>query len=131
MTARPNDPLSRRGSQIMSILWELKGATADEIRAALPDDLHDSTVRTLLRQLEEKGHIKHRLDGRQFVYLPVSVQTDVQTTALESLLSRFFSGSARELVLRLIRDERLKPEDLEAIRQAARGPARRPKGDRK
>jgi len=108
------EPLSERKAQIMRALWELGEATADQIRAALPDDLHDSTVRTLLRQLEKKGFAGHEVRGRTFVYKPLLERENVRSQAVSGLLRRFFGGSARVLVQHLIRDEHL---DLDEIRQ--------------
>jgi predicted transcriptional regulator len=107
----------------MAILWELGGATAEQIREALPDDLHDSTVRTLLRQLEEKGLVAHEERGRVFVYSPAVERERVQATALRGFLKRFFGGSAEALVQRLLNDEHLTREQLEQIRK--RDPSRR------
>jgi len=125
-----SDSLSERGAQIMGVLWELGEATADDIRAALPADLHDSTVRTLLRQLEEKGYVKHKLLGRTFHYQPTVPRENVRAQALRGFIQRFFGGSAEVLVQHLLRDEHLTPEDLDQIRRssAAGGKTRRTGG---
>ena len=120
--------LTDREAQIMEILWSRGRATADEVRAALADDPHDSTVRTLLRVLKEKGYVK--IAGRQpAVYEPTVPQADVQQSAARTLLNRFFGGSADQLVLRLLEDEQLTAEQLSLLRKQFS--SQRRKGGRK
>ena len=66
-----SNTLTDREAEIMDVLWEQQAATADEIRTRLRGRPHDSTVRTLLRVLETKGHVKHNVDGRTYIYHPV------------------------------------------------------------
>jgi predicted transcriptional regulator len=112
----------------MEILWNRERATAEEVRAALPDEPHDSTVRTLLRVLKEKGYV--RITERQpAVYEPAVPQADVQQSAARGLLNRFFGGSADALVLRLLEDEHLTAEQLSRLRKQFS--SQRRKGGRK
>src|SRR5262245_3785398 len=120
--------LTDREAQIMEILWTRGQATADEVRESLADDPHDSTVRTLLRVLKEKGYVK--IAGRQpAVYEPTVPQADVQQSAARNLLNRFFNGSADQLVLRLLEDEQLTAEQLSQLRKQFS--SQRRKGGRK
>jgi BlaI family penicillinase repressor len=101
----------------MDVLWSQGPATAEAIREALPDRLHDSTVRTLLRILVKKGYV--RIRGQQpALYAAKIGQAQVQKKATRSLLARFFGGSAESLMLRLVEDEKLTPEQLDAIRRS-------------
>src|SRR5689334_11821514 len=102
----------------MGVLWSLGEATAEQVRAGLPDGPHDSTVRTLLRVLEAKGHVEHEARGKAYVYRAAVGRGEAQRAAVGSLLARFFGGSAEALVLRLIEDERITPEQLDELRQA-------------
>ena len=117
MPRPPSAPLTRRESEIMEALWDHPGATAEEIRAALPRRLHDSTVRTLLRVLETKGCVRHRLRGKSYLYHAILPRARAQRHAVRDLLNRFFGGSAEDLVLRLLENEEITPEQLEAIRR--------------
>src|SRR5436305_52660 len=120
--ARPSSEiLTQRESQIMEILWNAGEATAERVREALPDQPHDSTVRTLLRILKDKGYV--RLTGRQpVVYQPVVSREKVQRKATRSLLERFFGGSVDALVQRLMEEEELTPKQLaELKRERKRG----------
>lgn len=107
--------LTGREAEIMDRLWELGAATADQVRAGLSGEPHDSTVRTLLRILEEKGCVRHRRDGRSFVYEPTVRREKIQRRTLGNVIRQLFSGSPRELVLRLLEDEQLSQADLEEL----------------
>ena len=115
-----SDTLTPREAQIMAILWDAGTLTAEQIREALPDQPHDSTVRTLLRVLEAKGYVRHRARGKAYAYRPAVDRARAEGKALHSLLSRFFGGSAEALVLRLIEDEQITPEQLEQLQNAPR-----------
>ena len=119
--ARPSsDILTDRESQIMDVLWSAGEATAERVRESLAGQPHDSTVRTLLRILKDKGYV--RLVGRQpVIYRPVVSRRKVQRKATRSLLERFFGGSANELVLRLLEDEELTPQQLAALKRERKG----------
>ncbi len=122
--------LTEREAQIMDVLWRHGEALADEVRAQLPGQPHDSTVRTLLRILETKGFVAHETRGKAFVYRPAVGRAQAQRSALKNFVGRLFGGSAEDLVLRLIEDEVLTPEQLEQIRKQAqpRSPRRRKGG---
>ena len=111
-----SDTLTQREAQIMAVLWEQGPATAERIRAALPMELHDSTVRTLLRVLEGKGYVKHTAKSKAFVYRSAIKRANAERRAVRSVLKRFFGGSAEALVLRLIEDEALTPQQLEQLK---------------
>ena len=114
----------------MEALWRLGPATAEQVRAELSDSPHDSTVRTLLRVLESKGYVEHETRGKSYVYRPEMPKEKAQRTAARSFVARLFGGSAEDLVLRLLEDEQITPEQLEEIRlsRLASRRARRKKG---
>ncbi len=119
MVRPTSETLTQRETQIMEVLWDRGEATADEIRKALPDDPHDSTVRTLLRVLKSKGYVTHRAQGKAYIYCPAVERAQVERRAVRSMLKRFFGGSPEALVLRLIEDEQLTPEQLDELRRAS------------
>lgn len=94
--------LSRRERQIMDILYRAGRATAAEVRAGLHEPPSDSAVRTLLRILEEKGHVRHELDGLRFVYIPTVGRDTARRSALKHVLDTFFDGSASQVVAALV-----------------------------
>jgi predicted transcriptional regulator len=123
MPRTKSESLTDREAQIMDILWRRKGATAEEIRALLPGEPHDSTVRTLLRVMEQKGLVAHDVNERTFVYKARIVQSKAQRKAVQALLDRLFGGSVKNLVLQLLDDEEITPEELERLaREGKPGP---------
>jgi predicted transcriptional regulator len=102
--ARHSQPahLSRRERQIMDILYRAGRATAADVRAALHEPPSDSAVRTLLRILEEKGHVRHELEGPRFVYIPTVGRDKAKRSALKHVLDTFFDGSASQVVAALV-----------------------------
>ena len=72
-------------------------------------------MRTILRILEQKGHLTHKAVGKAYVYFPRVQQNKAQTTAMRDLLARFFGGSAKSLVLRLMEDRELTADQLAEI----------------
>jgi predicted transcriptional regulator len=109
--------LSRRERQIMDILFRRGRATAAEVMEELPGDPSYSTVRTQLRVLEEKGHVRHELDGVRFVYMPVLARQAARKSALRHLVATFFDGSSEQAVAALLGGEgaRLTDEQLDRI----------------
>jgi predicted transcriptional regulator len=110
--------LTEREAQIMDVLWDRQMATADDVRAALAGSPHDSTVRTLLRILETKGFVTHDVQGKTYLYRPAVPREKAQSSALRNFLGRLFRGSAEDLVLRLIEDEVLTPDQLDEIKNS-------------
>ena len=94
MTKAPPPHLSKRERQIMDVLYRAGRATAADVRAAMPDPPSYSAVRTLLRILEDKGHVRHEQDGIRYVYLPRIGAATAQRSALKHLIDTFFGGSA-------------------------------------
>jgi BlaI family penicillinase repressor len=90
----PSTHLSKRERQIMDVLYRAGRATAADVRAGLPDPPSYSAVRTLLRILEEKGHVRHEPDGVRYVYVPRVGAAIAQRSALKHLIDTFFGGSA-------------------------------------
>src|SRR5262245_1367340 len=109
--------LTKRERQIMDVLYRAGRATAADVLAALPGSPHYSTVRTQLRVLEEKGHVRHESDGLRYVYLPTLARNTARKAALRHLVDTFFDGSAAGAVTALLgRDAgRLSDEDLDRI----------------
>jgi predicted transcriptional regulator len=109
--------LSRRERQIMDILFRRGRATAADVMDELPGEPSYSTVRTQLRVLEEKGHVRHELDGVRFVYAPVLARQAARKSALRHLVDTFFDGSAEKAVAALLGGEgaRLTDDELDRI----------------
>ena len=109
--------LSRRERQIIDILYRRGRATAAEVMEDLPGDSSYSTVRTQLRVLEEKGHVRHEQDGQRYVYSPAVPRGTVRRSALKHLVETFYEGSVEQAVAALLGGEgsRLTDGQLERI----------------
>jgi BlaI family penicillinase repressor len=109
--------LSRRERDIMDILFRRGRATAEEVMHDLSGDPSYSTVRTQLRVLEEKGHVRHVEEGRRFVYLPAVARSAARKVALRHVVETFFDGSVERVVAALLGGEasRLSDDELQRI----------------
>ena len=121
--------LTKRERQIVDALYRLGRATAAEIMAAVPGAPTYSTIRTQLRVLEAKGHVRHEEQGLRYVYMPTVPRSAARKSALKHLVETFFDGSSAKAVAALIGGEasRLSDEDLDRITEIlknTRGDAR-------
>jgi BlaI family transcriptional regulator, penicillinase repressor len=120
MSATPralHTALARRERQIMDILFRRGRATAAEVMEELPGEPSYSTVRTQLRVLEEKGHVRHEEDGVRFIYMPAVARHAARKSALRHLVETFFDGSSEKAVAALLGGEgsKLTDEQLDRI----------------
>jgi BlaI family transcriptional regulator, penicillinase repressor len=106
----------------MDIVYRRGRATAAEIHERLPEAPVPAAVRTLLRILEQKGHLRHQKDGQRHVYLPVTPRSVAQRSAVRHLVSTFFNGSRIAAVAALLdeTDRPLSPDEREQIDGAIR-----------
>jgi len=118
MTKALHSVLSRRERQIMDIIFRRGRATAAEVMEELPGNPSYSTVRTQLRVLEEKGHVRHDEEGLKYVYLPVMARHTARKSALRHLIETFFDGSSEKAVAALLGGEGSKLSDDELNRIA-------------
>ena len=94
--------LSRREREIMDVLFSIGRATAQEIQQRLANSPSYSTVRTILRTLERKGHLTHQEEGPRYVYKPSIARDQARKSALRRMLHTFFDGSAQKAVATLL-----------------------------
>jgi predicted transcriptional regulator len=106
-----------RELDVMTVLWERGPSTVAEVQAALADRLAYTTVLTVLRLLEEKGHVGHSEEGRAHRFHPLVEREHASKSALRRLTDRLFSGSPELLLTRLVDDEKLTPDELERMRE--------------
>jgi predicted transcriptional regulator len=121
------DQLGRRERQIMDVVHRRGRASANEVLDDLPDPPSYSAVRGMLRLLEDKGYIRHEWDGPRYVYLPTADPEHVRRSAVQHLLSTFFSNSMESAVAAMLGVSESPPTDEELkrmgklIEQARRG----------
>jgi predicted transcriptional regulator len=101
----------------MDVIYARGQATAVEVVQSLPDPPSRTAVRTLLRILEEKGHLKHDQQGREFIYQPTRTRTRAGKSALQRVLSTFFDGSLEKAVAAHLADSAtdLSPDELRRL----------------
>jgi len=102
---------------VMDHIWMHAPVTAEGCREALASSrpMKDSTIRTVLRRLEQKGYLTHEIEGRTFVYRPSDARQNVAVRAVKSIIDRFCGGSAEELVLGMVDNEVLDRKQLERL----------------
>jgi predicted transcriptional regulator len=102
---------------VMDFIWNQESVTADSCRQALASSrpMKDSTIRTVLRRLEEKGYLIHRVEGRTFVYEASHERQNVAVRAVKNIIDRFCGGSAEELVLGMVDNAVLDRKQLERL----------------
>ena len=109
--------LSRRERQIMDVIYRRGRATAAEVLEDLPDPPSNPTIRTLLRILEEKGHLRHTKDGPRYVYAPTRLRREAARSALKRVLRTFFDGSMEKAVAAMLNltDANVATEELDRV----------------
>jgi predicted transcriptional regulator len=110
--------LSRRERQILDALYKAGRATAADVQNAMPNAPSYSAVRTLLRILEDKGHVRHEQDGARYVYTPTVERERAKRSAMRHMLNTFFEGSTTQAIAALLDEDpkRLSAEDLDRLR---------------
>jgi predicted transcriptional regulator len=101
----------------MDYVWEHPGCTADMCRGGLASQraLKDSTIRTVLRKLEEKGYVNHDVVGRTYVYRPVDTPRHVAVEAAQRLIDQFCGGSVEDFLVGLVDNQVLEPKQLRRL----------------
>jgi len=119
MSRRPSPTLTEAELEIMQVVWDLGEATVREVHEALLERRQTAytTVMTTMGILADKGHLERSKDGRAFVYRPVESKGRVISGMVEDFVDRVFDGSARPLLVSLIKDRRLSAKDLEEVRR--------------
>ncbi len=108
--------LSGRELDVLNVLWERGSATVAEVREDLQDELAYTTVLTILRRLEEKGHVRHQPDGKAHRYVALVGREEAQDSALQRLTRKLFGDSPELLMSRLLRKGRLTDRQLRELR---------------
>jgi predicted transcriptional regulator len=108
--------LSRRERQIMDVIYRRGRASAAEVAEGVDDAPTLTAVRTMLRILEDKGHLRHEIDGVRHLYLPVTPREEVRRSVLDHVTSTFFNGSRAQTMAALLGDGAADMTDAELER---------------
>lgn len=124
--------LSKRERQIMDVLHAIGEGDVEDIRARLSDAPGYDSVRTILRILDEKGHVKRRLEGRRHVYRPAQARAAALHSAWANLVQTFFHGSYDDAAVTLLRasDPDLSEKKLAALLAEVEAARTKKKGKR-
>ena len=117
---RPRSPtLTDAEARVMSVLWQKDRATVADVVAVLKRKrpVTYSTVQTILRILEDKGYVSHEKVARAFIYTPRVDARQARRRALKHLLARLFNGSPSLLVLNVLEDDQIEPEELSRLKK--------------
>jgi predicted transcriptional regulator len=112
-------PLSELEHLVMDVLWRRPRASAEDVRNALADrhPMKESTGRTILKRLEEKGYVRREVEGRVFVYRGVQEPQQVAVKAVRGILERFCGGSVERLLLGMVNADVIGEQELERLAQ--------------
>ena len=110
-------PLGPLEHAVMQILWDRQQATSDEVRKALPQDqeFKASTIRTILRRLEEKKYLRHDVEGRTYVYRPRVKPESVASRQVLGIIDKLCRGSVEKLLVGMVDDELITAEKLREL----------------
>ena len=116
-TKKDRPRLSPLESAVMNVVWAKQRATGDDVRLALAERqaLKDSTIRTVLRRLEEKGYVEHDVVGRTYIYYPRVEPKNVATQQVRGIIDRFCRGSVENLLVGMVDDNLITPDALREL----------------
>ena len=111
--------LTQAELRLMKMLWRRGEPAVTDLVAGLPEDepLAYNSVLTTIRILERKGYLKHMKDGRAHVFAPIVQQEEATRSEIRHLVSRFFKNSHEDLVLNILEDQGIEPEELARLRK--------------
>ena len=111
--------MSPAETEILRLVWEQNESTVQQIRDMLPTGKKPAynTIQTLLSRLEQKGYLKHRIEGKAHVYQPAIKQHEVIKTTVRDFLGRLFGGDPKPLVQFLAEDGKINEEDIDRLRE--------------
>lgn len=112
---RPLPPLGDLEHELLTLLWKHGAMTAVAVRKALHRDLKDPTIRTVLRRLEEKGYVGHRVERGTFIYTAKETQERAAAKAVKGIVDKFCGGSLERMLLGLVEASVIQPKQLDAL----------------
>ncbi len=120
MPPKKSNTLTEAELSLMKILWRRGDSSVNDLVAAMPEGetLAYNSVLTTIRILEQKGYVEHRQEGRAFVYRASVAEHEASRSEIRHVLGRFFGNSREQLLLSLLGDEEISPEELQRLKQA-------------
>jgi predicted transcriptional regulator len=117
VTLRNSKALTDLQQAIVDLVWRSGGATAEQVREGLAPhhQLKDSTIRTLLRRLEERQYLTHRVEGKMFVYEAAAAPRSLAARSVQQIIERFWSGSAEQFLAGMVDEKVLTPAQIRKL----------------
>lgn len=121
-SARVRPPLTELENEVMQAVWDGGICTVEAVHVivARKRDVKETTTRTLLRRLEQKGYLKHESDGRAYIYRAVEPARSLAARAVRQIIDRFCQGSVEELVSGMVEAKVLNKGDIDALEKFVR-----------
>jgi predicted transcriptional regulator len=125
MPPKKSNTLTEAELRLMKILWRRGESAVNDLVATMPqgEPLAYNSVLTTIRILEQKGYVEHRQDGRAFIYRPCIAEQEAGRSEVRHVLGRFFGNSRERLLLSLLGDAEISPEELQRLKEAIRNAA--------
>ena len=125
MPPKKSITLTEAELRLMKILWRRGESGVSDLVAAMPEGeaLAYNSVLTTFRILEQKGYVEHRQEGRAFVYWPCVAEHEASRSEVRHVLNRFFGNSRERLLLSLLGDDEVSPDELQRLKEAIQNAA--------
>jgi BlaI family penicillinase repressor len=132
MAKRELPGVSPAETEILRLLMYLKSGTVQQVCDALPENrqIGYATVQTLLRRLEKKGYVGHEVQGKAHVFSPCIAREEVVSRSVRDFVNRLFGGDPMPLLLHLVGSNKLKPKDIDRLKQLIENPEKDKEGGR-
>lgn len=119
MPPRQSETLTEAELRVMKVLWVRGSGTVQQVLDSIEEKptLAYNSILTTIRILERKGYLKHIKDGRAYIYAPVVQQQEATRSEIRHLVGRFFKNSHEDLVLNILEDQGITPEELSRLRK--------------
>jgi len=119
---KPSETLTDAELRVMRVLWQKGSGTVQQVLDSIDEKpvLAYNSVLTTIRILERKGYLEHSKDGRAHVFIPLVRQEEATRSEIRHLVGRFFKNSHQDLVLNLLEDEGIDPDELNRLRSILR-----------
>jgi BlaI family penicillinase repressor len=116
---KPRKRLSELEHLVMAVVWERGSVTTEDVRAALAErhPMKESTVRTILSRLEDKGYVSHKVDGRNNIYSGLEASQNVAASAVRQIIDRFCGGSVERLLVGMVNNDVVDQKELQRLAQ--------------
>lgn len=120
MPPKKSITLTEAELRLMKMLWQRGESAVGELVAAMPEGsaLAYNSVLTTIRILEQKGYVHHRQEGRAFLYSPSIPEHEASKTEVRHIMQRFFGNSRERLLLSLLGDDEITPDELRRLKKA-------------